>query len=505
MNKLRALQLGQTDWNVLYQVPMHLSIEHKKQFLTPHNTPYDLVFIDKSLSQEEAKALYACVKAYTLFFTEAVELKEVELWLMASRKGKILKMSSIQSFLINEASFYYSKPYGEKYQMENLGVSDFFRGEVIWRGHCEVVLKGDFGMFMNQVLYWKNNIPVFKNQMLDFWLEYEKSPEVEVTLMITRLAAGTESEIIGREEISNEALDQIIQIKAGPREERLFISIHAKGKGELHLIALHDRYSRGSHGYFLPGGERFVTSKREEVFCYFEPMDRKPPLNVYFAGYKTLQGFEGYHMMRNLGCPFLLIAEPRLEGGSFYMGTKEYEDMVLQAILGYMDELSFSNKDVILSGLSMGTFGALYYGCKLNPCAIILGKPLASIGTVAANEKRHRPGGFPTSLDVVTYLCQNTNLQAVEKLNKKFWECFDAVKWEDISFIISYMIEDDYDADAYQTMLSHIHSDRVRVFGKGFHGRHNDNTNGIVQWFIYQYRTFIREKFDRGVTKEENR
>ena len=70
----------------------------------------------------------------------------------------------------------------------------------------------------------------------------------------------------------------------------------------------------------------------------------------------------------------------------------------------YMRELGFSSDQVILSGLSMGTFGALYYGCDISPHSIILGKPLASIGNVASNEKHLRPGGFPTSLDVLKYL-----------------------------------------------------------------------------------------------------
>ena len=66
-----------------------------------------------------------------------------------------------------------------------------------------------------------------------------------------------------------------------------------------------------------------------------------------------------------------------------------------------MKELGFTRDQVILSGISMGSFGALYYGCDIMPHAMILGKPLASIGDVAANERLRRPGGFPTSLDVV--------------------------------------------------------------------------------------------------------
>ena len=107
------------------------------------------------------------------------------------------------------------------------------------------------------------------------------------------------------------------------------------------------------------------------------------------------------------------------------MGSEEYEQMIVNVIRKYMEELGFSGNDVIFSGLSMGTYGALYYGCDIHPHAILLGKPVISIGTVAANEKRIRPGGFPTSLDVLHYLCGNTDDAAVIRLNEKFWNKFD--------------------------------------------------------------------------------
>ncbi len=240
-----------------------------------------------------------------------------------------------------------------------------------------------------------------------------------------------------------------------------------------------------------------MTSRREEAFCYFDPGDLKPPLNVYFSGYKTLQGFEGYFMVKTLGCPFLLISEPRLEGGSFYMGSEEYEQIYVDMIRRHMDELGFTSDQVILSGLSMGTFGALYYGCDIRPHAMIVGKPLASIGNVAANEKHLRPGGFPTSLDILRFQCSGSEEENIEKLNEKFWEKFEKTNWSHSKFAVAYMLEDDYDTDAYTTMLSRLQSDGVQAYGKGIHGRHNDDTTGIINWFLNQYKKILREDFGR--------
>ena len=289
----------------------------------------------------------------------------------------------------------------------------------------------------------------------------------------------------------------MIQIQGGETDDVLFVSLSARGQGALEVIALHSRYSRGKHGYFLPGGERYVSSEREEAFCYFDPGDLKPPLNVYFSGYKTKEGFEGYYMMKGMESPFLLLAEPRLEGGGFYMGTPEYERLFVDMIKKYMKELGFNSEQVILSGLSMGTFGAMYYACDIRPHAVIVGKPLASIGNVAANEKYLRPGGFPTALDVLCHQCGSLDESAVEKLNKKFWVKFDAADWGNSKFIVSYMLEDDYDTNAYHMLLSHLKSEGVQIFGKGIHGRHNDNTNAIVNWFVTQYKKTLREDFGR--------
>ena len=164
----------------------------------------------------------------------------------------------------------------------------------------------------------------------------------------------------------------------------------------------------------------------------------------------------------------------------------------------YMKELGFTRNQVVLSGLSMGTYGALYYGCDIRPYAIILGKPLASIGDVAANEKYIRPGGFPTSLDVLRYQCGSLDEKAVQELNAKFWNKFEAVNWGDTKFAISYMLEDDYDANAYQMLISHIQSEGTSVYGKGLHGRHNDNSGGIINWFLNQYGKILDEDFARG-------
>jgi accessory secretory protein Asp2 len=165
-----------------------------------------------------------------------------------------------------------------------------------------------------------------------------------------------------------------------------------------------------------------------------------------------------------------------------------------------LEELGFTKDQLILSGMSMGTFGAVYYGSVLEPHAIIIGKPLMNLGNVAANEKRLRPGGFPTSLDVLRSNTGGNTAEHAAVLNKRLWERFDKADFSRTEFAISYMYQDDYDADGFPDILEHLKRQKVTVVSKGLEGRHNDNTGGVVNWFMSQYRRIIRTDFGREVS-----
>ncbi len=499
MDDIRILQLGEEDWGLSYQIPGGIRIYHEKPELRRAGDAFELVFWDREPREQELENLRNVTKAYTLYLVEGVQLGEKAEELFQCKKGKKIAREQIQQFLLQEARNYYPAPYGEKFKPSQVSISKNFKGEIKWNGNYSVSLTGDFGEELEQAAFWRNNIPVFSGQAIDLWLEYKKSEDVRISMKITQFRAGALAEVQNNWEFTQEELENIVTIDNQKKDGPIFVSINACGKGNLQIIGLHDRYSRRGHGYFLPGGERVVTSDREEIFYYFDPGDRKPPLNVYFSGYKTREGFEGYNMMRRMGCPFLLISESRLEGGSFYMGSPEYEAQLVGILRKHMEELGFGADEVVLSGLSMGTFGALYYGCDISPHAMLLGKPLASIGDVAANERLNRPGGFPTSLDVLCYIQKGMDAECIDRLNHRFWDKFDQADWHASKFIVSYMIEDDYDRTAYQQLISHLQSGGVQVYGKGIHGRHNDDTGAIVKWFSSQYYKILAEDFHRGI------
>lgn len=204
-------------------------------------------------------------------------------------------------------------------------------------------------------------------------------------------------------------------------------------------------------------------------------------------------------MMKSLGAPFLLLADPRLEGGAFYMGSKEYEKQIEKIIRDCLDELGFNEKQLILSGISMGSTGALYFSPDLLPYQVIVGKPLTNIGSIAFNEKYHRPGGFPTSLDVLQGLTGGTDQEHIKIADDIFWNKFDRADFSDTRFAISYMREDDYDGTGYEDLVRHLSSKEVTIYGKGMTGRHNDNTKGVVEWFRSRYVRVLMDAFSRSI------
>ena len=198
-----------------------------------------------------------------------------------------------------------------------------------------------------------------------------------------------------------------------------------------------------------------------------------------------------------LGCPFILVTDPRSEGGAFYLRDSEFEQMITDYVTDKLDELGLTKDELVLSGASMGTFGSLYYGSKLSPHALLLAKPLANMGNVARNERILRAGGFATSLDILMKNYDNLSDEAIEQLNNRMWDRFDSADWSHTKFIISYLYEDDYDPDGYPSILSHLKSSGVEVYGKGSHGRHTDNSANVMAWFKSQYNNLLHDDFSR--------
>lgn len=502
MNRIYVLFLGEKDWSEKHTVPKHVEFvfcgrlwdlpEKEQQRLA------DIVVLDRSIFPEEADRLKRITRGHCLFATEHVDMQDMcTASFFEGKMGQYLYTRDFDIFLEKETPKYFNYSYGEKFTPNALAVSQFFKGRISERGNYDLMLEGSFGEDFSQIAYWRYNIPVYAGQSIDLYLEYRKTGTVEIRLRAIQFYNGYADAVRKIWEFDEQELAHVVTIGHEEEYGPVFMSIQAKGEGSLNIIALHDRHSRDGRGYFIPGGERLVSKKGEEVFAYFEKGDMKPPLAVYFSGYRSQEGFEGYYMMRNFGCPFLLLTDPRSEGGAFYVGDGEYESMISNLIWEKMRHLGFSEKEVVLSGASMGTYGSLYYGSEITPHALILAKPLTSMGTVAENERIVRTGGFGTSLDILLKNYGSLDEEAIAAFDRRMWSRFDKADWSETRFIVSYLYEDDYDPDGYQNILKHLRSAGAEVYGKGSHGRHTDNSAAVMEWFKSQYEKLLAEDYQR--------
>lgn len=493
------LVMTRRNWHEQYRIPDNISAEYVENLKDVKERIYDVTFIDLQIKKQDYDSLRKLTKAYTVFYTDEVVLDyDTEIFL-GSRKAKYIKDDSIQAFIDNDLRNYFSKPYGEKYSSTNLLISSNFEGNVKWNGGFDVRIEGDFGEEYRQIAYWKNRIPVYREQCIDFYLEHEKQGDVSIMLELTQYAMGSIDNRLKVNTYTDEQLREQFVLDNECGDSTVFVSIKAKGKGSLKVKCLHDRHSRRGLGAFLPGGERYVSKNGEEIFAYFDPGDLKPPLNVYFSGFELMEGFQGYNLLKSLGAPFLLISEVRLGGGAFYIGDEDYESRFVDIIREKMNELGFDNSELILSGISMGSTAVLNYAPELSPHAVIMGKPIASLGNVARNEITIRPGGFMESLNVLNMHTNSMSDESVEQLNKRLWDKINKADFSKTLFAVSYMIEDDFDRTAYNDLIDNLSSAGVVIYGRGLHGRHNDNTSDITKWFKERFKSILREDYKRDI------
>ncbi len=513
---VQVIQIGESDWQERFEIPKDVkwtfryasdpetevtdgedteSVSHSR---SKRPRTYDVVIIDGEVDDRHIDFLLGLGSAYTYFYTGRAGSGEAVRQMTVRKFASRLEEADAEDFIRLIPVKYFRGQEGSKLKPGFIIPAADLRQFCKTDGNSALVMECDFGAGMRPALYWKYNIMLSSDRPTELWLEYTKSEGISVRLRVRIFQEGALCQPLGCLTYSEEDLRSPIIIDEHVNGY-MSCELLACGKGRLEISQFHFRFSRLDAGQFLAGGEHHVCSGGKEFISYFDPGDLKPPLNVYFSGYRTAEGFEGYFIMKQLGAPFLLIGDPRLEGGGFYLGSPDFEKGIADVIRSALRRLGFDNHQLVLSGMSMGTFGATYYACDLLPHAVVIGKPLMSIGNVAANEKRIRPGEFPTSLDVLRSNIGDIQDEDIRRLNERFWTKFDAADFSATRFIISYMYQDDYDPTGYPDILRHLSGRPIPIISKGLEGRHNDNTAGVVSWFMSRYYSLMREDFGREV------
>lgn len=510
--KFRVLQIGWHDYGPHFEDSKHTDWDYLNPDVFENFSDYthavkttikvhgkfDFVFVQTSFSEGLMGTLDLVSQPYTTYVDK-------QFWDTDFENHALVHERMIRPLYYNSPNDLYEKiksvtfpgQYGDKVSPKYCIVSPSFEGEAHYEGNKALVLSGDFGKEMTPILSWQKHLFYDEGKVIQIWPEFTVTGNVEVEFVFRLITQGTADTFVEEYVRHHTEWDAPLEIPRRTHDAYIIISARAKGQGTFHMGAVHKRWSRLDLGQFILGGKRFSDINHDEFIYYFNPGDMKPPLNVYFSGYRPAEGFEGYFMMNRFNAPFILIGDPRIEGGAFYLGSETFEQAIKNVIQDGLDYLGFNRNELILSGLSMGSFGALYYGAQLNPAGIVVGKPLINVGTIAQNMPLQRPEDFGTALDVLLKNEEGLEVSHIEHLNRKFWDKIENADFSRTTFAIAYMEQDDYDMHAFKMLLPVMTRQHARVMSRGVPGRHNDDSPTITSWFVNFYNIILESQFGR--------
>ena len=502
----KILQIGIDNWAHHYTIPENMDWYYfspnssqalRKMMELDQVTSFHAILIEDGQYLGNLLPFIYHIEPHTLFYNQDFKTQDSAILdLIKQRCAQAVDFSDPQQLLNDLSTSLFGGGYGDKLFPSSIQIHPSFEGSISYQGFENVTLGGDFGDDFQQVAYWSYHIVVNRSLPIELWLEYERSEHVDFRFRIQKIVSGSILDIAEDLIYTEKDLEKTIVIEQD-YDAYLSISVEARGNGRLQLGSLHQRWSRKQFGKFVLGGNTLHDDRRDEINYFFHPGDFKPPLAVYFAGFRPAEGFEGYWMMQNFKCPFILFSDPRLEGGAFYLGTDELEGKVKETIAHYLDYLGFDHKDLILSGLSMGTFPALYYGASFEPHAIIVGKPLANLGTIASRGRLDAPGVSNLAFDCLIHHTGGTSSQDMTELDQRFWQIFKQANFSKTTFGLSYMKDEEMDPQAYEKLVTYLCNTGAKILSKGTAGRHNDDTDTNVAWFIHFYRMVLASGFGR--------
>lgn len=418
------------------------------------------------------------------------------------KNPQFINFSNLQDLATQIKKYFFTGQLGYKLNIDKVQFSPTFSGAVSQIGHNWFEVRDSGEKEYQKVMSWHAPLGIAPDTEWDVTLEHELlSDETDIMLRIILVSPQSEQVYLVKD-VELKDLDEATRVEVQPQGGYLIAEIFAKGSSiDFKIGQIHVRHSRDGRGEMLIGEKEVVDKSQlnSSVLYHFDSGDFKPPLNVYFSGFRTAEGIEGGVMMQNLKSPSLKFADPRLLGGAFYVGSEKIQTEIIKIITETLQKLNFKPNELILSGLSMGTYAALYYSSFLDPAWVIIGKPLTNLGTIAANERINRPGGFPTSLDMVLRFTGGIGPKNIRDANNMFWDTFKLHKHTNTNFVIAYMEDDDYDPKAFSELTEYLHQNipDARIIHKGLVGRHNDATGELVQWYLQQYRNILEVEYGK--------
>lgn len=440
--------------------------------------------------------------SHQIFYETLEGASEDDLRILELKGAQYFDFSDKGKALCQYINENYAKPWGTSIDNSMVEITPNFEGSVTKKGAAMYELEGDFGEDYQQVMLWKNKWGASGH--VNFYPEIDHSEDVNYYFRAYYKNAESDQDVQYTDFSSEQIREGQVPFDLGFSEFPVNFGLFVKGQGNINIGSLHIRYGLAKNNFLAMGGRRLVstTSMGEELGYYFNAGDLKPPLNVYFSGYRPSEGYEGRWMMGSLGSPFILVYDPRLVGGSFYRGA-ELEEKLIHVIQEKLDLLGFSKRELILSGLSMGTYASFYYGAKLEPHAIVVGKPLANIGDLAVHSRIFSPYDWDLAMDTIIHLTGQLTEKTARALDEDFWLKFEAADFSQTSFLMAHMLQD---TDLpFNRIFNYLKKNypTAKILHKGIEGRHNDDTPSVTSWFYKNYQQLLISDFNRSLVVDE--
>ncbi|MCP1275092.1 accessory Sec system protein Asp2 [Leuconostoc citreum] len=439
---------------------------------------------------------------YQIFYEERSGINETEASLLDIKGAQKINLKDGGLEFCQFIAHNYAKPWGTSIDNSMVDINMDFDGSVTKKGSSMFTIDGKFGTDYIQIILWKNKFNA--SGSVSFYAEINHSESLSCFWRIYYKNDRNDNHINYKDVSSDQLKDGQAQLELGQSDFPVNFALFVKGEGRVDVGDIHIRYALPGKNFLAMGGRRLTqkSGMGEELGYYFNAGDLRPPLNVYFSGFRPSEGFEGRWMMGSLGSPFILVYDPRLVGGSFYRG-EGLENQIIEVIQDKLQQLGFSQHELILSGLSMGTYASFYYGAYLEPHAIIVGKPLANIGGLAINSRIFSPYDWDLAMDTIIHLKNKLTKSVATELDEEFWQVFEQADFSNTTFIIAHMLQDT--DQPFNRIFNHLKKfyPTSKVLHKGLLGRHNDDTPGVTSWFYKQYQQLLHSDFNRKIAGKE--
>ena len=512
---MRVLQLGEQNWKELYQVGNDLdwyfndfvelnqkeinsNKEKKGKKKRPKNFDVVIVTGKNTMSKKDWEKLHSLVLTHhVLYMPEVMEnIDEATSYFLKSLSAQPI-VEEPQKLINKLLGRYFSGQSGMRIfptelMLNSQIIKDF---EYPDAGHLKLNL--DTNNEWINIGTYKSGIFIDPYKLICLWLSVKKNNfKIRMRLFIQHPGSDgdvTEQRLIDLTNYGDD--DYYSQLELSENYRTTTVSLEVKGKGELTIGPLHSRWGRDGAGALMAGGKRIIDPKnRDDIAYLFNKGDLKPPLNVYFSGAREAEGFEAFYLFRNAKAPSLLFTDMRLNIGAFYDDKDGFMGKEIKRVIKEkLAELGFDSSQLVMNGISMGTYPAIKYGAQLQPYAINVAKPLTNLGYIATRTALERPDEFATIFDIDNNLVDSLNKEELEKLDKRFWQEFDQQDLSQTRLFIGYMENDDYDDHASRDLSKSPAVKKALQFStKGFAGRHNDDP-AVNSWFISRLNEILRD------------